>query len=345
MTKRPEAGHRPPLRPREITSSSITAPSSRERNASRLLPFTSTEEFRTGNEGLFAAVRGELSQSIHYIPKVELSSNYEQPTTVGIASGNNRKIDSMLEKIAPHQLSVTRIPEAEEWHTKDAIVDATSKAVDAARIIQNTEDDERRNIRTRPHVTIANDQLNAIPVITTHPVTHLPIVSFKRLGKPKNDIPENPLESIKTTFQNMADLAEKYKWKSVPYIIELATVIHNPADPNNNAVSLQKSAVFLSLDGTQHLATDRFDEYVTRVTQLLDDSQKGSAIAHIAGGLEFQILNDMGIVEFVSQSSDEISTIGFPPSQKQEAKDHAYRLALAHADEKLIQEYFTGKSS
>ena len=337
-----------PQQPREITNGSITAPSSRERNASKLLPLTATEEFRTGNEGLFAAVRGELSQVYRKKPEViQLPNDPEQVVTITIASGNSKKTDDLLQQISNHTLNVIRIPEADEWHTKDPVVDATSKATDAEDYLQNkmAEGDVRREVRNRPHLIIANDALNAIPVITNHPITQMPMISFERMGKPKSEHTEDSVESVRRMFQNMADLAEKHHWKSVPYLIELATAIHNPLDPDNNGVSLQRSAVFLSVDGLRHLATDKFDDYLAAVKEQAGKANGKADVTEIAGGLEFLVLDKMGMVEFVSGTAKEIETAGFPPIQRQDAKDHAYDLALGTSDKKLLQEYFAGKSN
>ena len=343
MTYRPEAGQRPPLRPIELTSST-TAPLSRERHASHLAPFRVTEELRTGTEGLFARVRSELADQKFYVPQTTLPQDPEQPITVVIASSNQRKIDGMLEHVTNHKLNVFRVEEAAhaELHTKMAEVDAASKALKAEEIIQTSEDNARREIRIRPHVIIANDSLNAIPVVVEDEKTGLSFVEFHRLGKPKSDTPENPVESIRDTFAYLSEMAERHDWKSVPYITELATVIRNPID-DTMAVSVQKSAIFLSRESLKHLATDRFEEYVSAVNTLVAKESKPTDITHIAGGLEFQILDQMGVVAFVSGTADDIKANGFPPEQRPNAKEHAYRIALAQPDEPFLLAYFGGK--
>lgn len=340
--ERIKAGLTPPPHPQLKSRESALFP--REANVN-LLPYTSTQEFRVGNEGLFAAVRSELSQTIHYIPETPYPHHPNQLTTVGIASGNNHKVDSMLSEISNHQLAVVRIPEAQEWHTQDVILDATSKAISAADFLQNTDDNTRREVRTRPFVTMANDQMNAIPVMSEHSVTHLPIIAFERHGKPQREYAENPTESVRQTFQHMADLAEKYHWKSVPYLIELATVIHNPQDPDNNALTLQKSAVFLSPEGLKHLATDRFDEYVALVQEHVGKTNGKAGVTDIAAGLEFGALDQMSMIDFVSGTPSEIESAGFPPEQREYAKAHAYSLALATPDQRIIRDYFGTRSN
>lgn len=331
-----EAGQRPPLPLRELRR--LSADSLREQPFTRLI-LRSTEKFHTGNEALFAEVRGELGSTFRYVPDVQLPKDPETSVTVAIASSNNRKVDKMLSLASAHELDVIRVPKAEEWHTKDVVVDATSKAVDAARILQESTDEHntlRRDVRNRPHVTMATDQLNAIPVVVDDPVTGVPRVYFERVGKPINE-ETSPIESIRQRFQQMAATAKEFGWSSIPYIIELATVIHNPTDPENNAVSVQKSVVFLSVEGMQHLATDRFEEYLDRVNKQFDVHQ-------IAGGLELQILEDMGMIVFITGTPSEVQTAGFPPHQRVAAKEHAYSLALGDADKYLVKDYFAIES-
>ncbi len=343
MIPRFEAGLRPPLQPRELTTGSIAAHPSRERNASRLVPFIATEVFRTGKEGLFAAVRSEVARAGMQIPETPIPHDANHIQAVAIASGNNKKTDDLLQQISNHQLRIERFPEADELHSKIEEIDAASKAIDAHNYIQLRMDeaDVRRQIRTESYVVIANDQVNAAPTIVEHPVTHLPVVTFENLGKPKTDDPENPTEFVRSTLQHMVDLAERYDWETVPYIIKLATVIHNPLDPDHNAVSLQRSAVFLSVDGLKHVASDRFDEYVALVEKQAGHANGKSGVTDIAGGLEFRVLEQMGLVEFVSGTADEIKTEGFPPAQRPDAHDHAYNMALGTSDKELIRKYFT----
>lgn len=317
-----------PLQPRNFESRQPAILSRTE------IPFTSTEKFRTGTEGLFTAVKAELATTRHYVPEASpFPKDPNQVLVVAVASNNNRKIDSIIGHISNHPVDIIRIPEAEEMHTKDTIIDATSKALDAVRVINESQDDVRREVRTRPFVTIANDQLNSIPVIFEDPATHMPTIRFERLGKPQNDEHENPVDAVRETVQKLTEAAQTHDWKSIPYIIELATVIHNPKDPDDNAVSVQKTVVFLSRDGLRQLSTDRFDEYVEKVSQKYD-------ITAIAGGLELQVLGGMGIVEFISGTISEIEPNGFPPLQRPEATEHAISLALGTADARLIEDYF-----
>lgn len=319
-----------PLHP--LTTSRETAVSPRARENS--LVISTTEQFRTGTEGLFTATRMELGKTMYHMPSVRLQHQPNESITVAIASNNNIKVSRMKELVSAHNVDVVRIPEAAEWHTRDSVIDATSKAIDAANIILTSEDVSRRDVRTRPHVTMATDQLNSVPVIAEDPITHLPTIQFERLGKPSSE-GVDPRESVRQTFQQLATLAHDNHWAAIPYIIELATVIHNPKDPHNNAVSVQKSAVFLSTEGMMHLATDRFEEYLQRVGETRFD------IANISGGLELKVLEEMGMIQLVSGTAQEVHTVGFPPEQRPEAHRHAYSLALGHADEKLVRDYFT----
>lgn len=331
-----EARQSLPLHPATLSRESVLFP--RTENFSRPTIFFATERFRTGMQGLLNTVRGELARTELFIPQeIHLPKDPQETIIVGIASNNNIKIERMKELVSAHNLDIHRVPEAEEWHTKNVILDATSKAVDAARIIRESEDDVRREVRNRAHVTMATDQLNAIPVVVDDPFTHEQRIHFKRLGKPSN--PENldALESIRQTFKDLSTLSHIYNWQTVPYLIELATVIHNPADPDNNAVSVQKSVVFLSPEGIDHLATDRFDEYVSEVGKTFD-------IKNIAGGLEVKVLEQMGIVHHITGTAEEAISLPFP-AQREEAKEHAHELALGHADEKLVREYFGEKEN
>ncbi|HYK08926.1 MAG TPA: hypothetical protein VEW42_05495 [Candidatus Eisenbacteria bacterium] len=327
-----------PLHPVAISRESATFPRAQENYAS--LIFDSTERFRTGNDALFAAARAELGHTFRHAQSGTLPKSTDMPITVAIASSNNRKVDKMLSLAQAHQLDVIRIPEAQEWHTENVIVDATSKAVDAARIIAMSEEDSRRDVRNRPHVTMATDQLNAIPVIVDDPSTHLPSLAFERIGKPQNERVEKPLETVRKTFQQLALTAAVYNWTTIPYLTELATVIHNPQDPMNNAVSLQKSLIFLSVDGVASLATDRFDEYVARAAEQASKVNGKEDITGISGGFELQVLEDMGIIQFITGTPSEVYPDGFPPTQRLEAKSHAYSLTLGDADKFLVREYF-----
>lgn len=325
-----------PLHPPILGRESANFP--RVNESATALIFQSTERFRTGNEALFASVRSELGYTFRHVP-TQLHNDTDQAVTVAVASNNNRKVDKILALATEHQLQVVRIPEAVEWHTENVILDATSKAVDASRVIRELEDDSRRDVKNRLHVTMATDQLNSIPVVVQDPLTGLSSVHFERVGQPMNeDI--DPLESVRNTFAQLALTARKYNWSTVPYIIELATVIHNPNDPYNNAISLQKSVVFLSTDKLLSLATDRFDEYVTRAAEQGGKVNGKSAITGMSGGFELQTLEDMGVIEFITGTPKELYPTIFPPEQRPEAKSHAYSLALGDADKFLVREYF-----
>ncbi len=351
--KRIEAGTTPPLNPH--TPSRLSAFLSRKlfsHKPTAETPFgeqlrevakVTTEQFRTNYDALLRITREELESVQFTIPeKKAITQEATSPITVGIASGNSIKNEEMERLLAPHKVNIHRIPEAEEEHTLNAIRDARSKALDAARIIQESEDNARRNIRTKEHVTISNDVLNAVPIVTTNSATGLREVTYQRLGKPgtltNHDgtpyTPAEQVESVRQTFKNMFDLAMEHGWDAVPYIAEIATVIHNPKDPQNDAVSTQKTAIFLSPVALSYLASPiGFADYIQRV------SDNGFNIKKIAGGLELKVMEEMGLSPYITGTPSDISSPTFA-KEREEAANHAYRIALGHADERLIAAYF-----
>lgn len=348
MNQRIEAGQRPPQHPRNFESRQ-PAISSRNKDIPYRLQ-RKKEFFATGPEGLMRTVREELGGETYYVPQTRLPHSADQPATVAIASNNSIKTSELhriFQTAGDGNLVVVRVPEADEIHAQDVFLDATSKAEDAVRVLHIVEDDNRRDVKTRPYVTVAVDQLNSIPAYKQDPETGIYALTFQRHGKPTGNDTISPVEQIHQTFQDMAHMAYAHQWPSVPYLIELATVIHNPQQPHDDAVSIQKSVVFLSREGLFDLAfgKGRFEEYVTRangILQRLNNGQEGntSDVTRISSGIELQALKDMGVVSFITGTPSEVASAGFP-QQRPEAEEHAYRLALGHADERLLQDYFT----
>lgn len=331
----------------------LTQPNTYERQLPGILAETAaatTERFRTNYDALLRETQRELTDTVFVVPDNRYAHNTE-PVTVAIASGNSIKNEEMERLLTPHEVLIHRVAEAEEEHTLNIIVDARSKATDAVRHIYESTDDKRREIRQRPFLTIANDVLNAIPAIGINKETGLNEVQFKRLGKPNNLKHEDgsiyslseQLDSVRQTLQGMAELAAEHGWERVPILAEIATVIHNPTDPKNDAISTQRSSLFLSPEILSYLATpEGFAEYLYRLGKNERD------ITKIASGIEFRTITDMmaekGMMPYVTGTASDISKSAFAP-QRAEAEQHALRIALGHADERLIAAYFGNKAN
>lgn len=330
----------------------LTKPNRHERQLPGVLAeaaAVTTERFRTNYDALLRATQSELADTVFVVPDNPYAHNTE-PITVAIASGNSIKNEEMERLLTPHEVLIHRVPEAEEEHTLNIVVDATSKAIDAVRHIHESTDDARRAIRKQPFLTIANDVLNAVPVIARNGATGLNEITFKRMGKPNNLKHEDgsayslgqQLESVRQTFQQMSELAAAHGWDRIPLLAEIATIIHNPQDPKTDALSTQRSSLFLSPEIVAYLATpEGFAEYLYRMGQNQRD------ITKIASGIEFRTVTEMmqekGLAPYITGSSSDITKNAFAP-QREAAEHHALRIALGHADERLIAAYFGNKS-
>lgn len=348
-----KVGKIPPPQPRELLSSQTallsrapTIPRHISKDFYRKLDQLSTsltERFRTGYIGVLTATRKELEEVQQpTVPDKRLIHTTDQQITVGIASGNDVKIKDLIRVVSQHA-QVANIPEAEEKHTLSTKDDALSKAKSAAEILSTSQDTARREVRTRPHLTIATDVVNKRLIEVTDDTTGLTHLAYQPLGKPNNlrDIHGNELskedqeQSVKKMFGSFAKMAEKRGWPAVPYTIEMSTVMYNPKDPDNLAFSTQKSSVFLSKEGVKYLATDEgFTAYKGAV------QQAGFDITRTAGGFELDVLDNMGFVEYITGTPDDIISPQFVP-QRDNAKNHAYSIAVGNVDAKLVEKYFT----
>ena len=329
----------------------LTKPNRYEQKLPSMLAETAsvaTERFRTNYDALLRAIQRELADTMFVVPDNPHAHNVD-PITVAIASGNSIKNEEMERLLTPHEVLIHRVPEAEEEHSLNITIDAMSKATDAVRHIHESHDDKRRAIRQQPFLTIANDVLNAVPVIARNEATGLNEVKFKRMGKPNNLKHEDgstyslgeQLESVRQTFHAMAELAATHGWERIPLLSEIATVIHNPQDPKTDAISTQRSSFFLSPEIVSYLATpEGFAEYLYRLGQQQRDIRK------IASGIEFRTITDMmrekGLMPYSTGTASDITKHAFAP-QREEAERHALRIALGHADERLIAAYFGNK--
>lgn len=317
---------------------------------------SSTERFRTNYDALLATVAQELTDVVFRLPENRFSPAADDPLYVIKSTGNGVKGDEIARLLAPHPVILESVPDAEEIHAVIPIVDAASKTTSAEEKIQT--DPQYANLKTRldgkPYVIVANDVVNATVSTEATPGNPLHHVHYERVGKPErlhhlDGLPftlDQQLESVRQTFQGLSEYAQDKNAPYVPYLAEIATVIHNPKDPEHDALSTQKTVMFLSREKLAHLADPKgFAEYLYRI------GQHNLNLTKIAGGFELDVLREMGVISFITGSPEDIRThqrllaenpsnpYPFPP-QRDEAIRHASRIVLGHVDDRLMAAFF-----
>lgn len=318
--KRIEAGTTPPPYPH--LQSSETAISPRTEKAPIL--FTT----------LLDATRQELIQeSVRQMPKKTRFSLGIGLHVAGIASDNGIREEDFRRNFPA--LSLRRLV-GEEQHTGNPFLDAKSKALSAAQIQRNERRSHPIRERFKEHhwwrvnPIVGLDEVNAIPTIQDGQIV------FQRVGKPERVHAGREMETVQERFASLARMAQENNWPSVPYIIEMATYIHNSSrrDTSRDAYSVRQMVVLLDPEKLAYLATpEGFAQYQ------LEAAKTYPPLAKTAGGIKVETFQEMGVIQYMTQNPDELTSQNWTQTNQQKAFQKAHILAAGKLHLGLLQEY------
>lgn len=338
MLKRFEAGQRPPQQPREINPSSFTAPISRE------------SATLTSYGSLIEAAYKELSVTKVVMPT---KKRFLRPIgTVGLGTTNGIRENDFKEQFPG--LAMRRL-EAHEQHTGKPEIDARSKSVSAAQIERRrrsifldilnplhlqqhrAEIAEKGKGMANPYVGL--DAVNAIPEVTQDGR-----IEYVYVGKPEREAEAKGVDVatlIQDRFAHLAQLAQENNWPSIPYIIEMATHIHNPRGRRNkyDASSVRKAVVMLDPEVIAYIATPEGFAQYQQLSQEADKPAK-PILTKVAGGMKLETFEKMGAIQLVTGKPYEFLQQSVPDELQEKRYDRALRLAEGKPDIGFLREYF-----
>lgn len=321
--ERIEVGHQPPLHPQLQSREPALLP----RTEITQIPFSS----------LLKATCLELQKSVRVIPSRKIFTAY--PFNIGlhvagIASTNGIREEDFRRNFPNFTL---RRLTSNEAHTTDPFLDARSKALSAA--ANERQDRKAHPIRKR---LIERQFWKANPIVGLDAVNAIPTVQqdghigFTRIGKPERVSTGHEIQTIQERFATLAKMAKDNNWPSVPYVIEMATYIHNARRQNQayDAYSIRNMVVLLDPEKLAYLATpEGFAKYQSLAETTLP------MLSKTAGGMKIETFRELGVIQYITEDPIELALGNLTQTDQQKAYKKAEILALGKLDIHLFGEY------
>lgn len=328
-----------PQQPREITQSSLTATPSRE----QLSPQVSFGQ-------VLEATYKELTRTQEVMPRKKRFSR--RITAIGLGTSNGVR-EQNFQELFPGL--VLRRLEADEIHSGLPEIDARSKAISAARRERKKRSVVRDVLSTKhrkqhreeiekngkglsnPYVSL--DAVNVIPHVDA-----MNNVTFVQVGKPEREANEKGIDVatlIQNRFADLAKMAQENNWSSIPYLIEMATYIHNPIRRGKyNAYSVRKAVVMLDPHVIAYIASPEGFAQYQKLSEEPDKPNK-PVLTKVAGGMKLETFEKMGAIQYVTGKAHELLEQSVPDDLKQRRFDRALRLAEGKLDLGFMRTYFS----